>query len=117
MSKIVPLKNIPKDIPKNKSTYKVTETNKIIVPIKTFPKKKTREINQLTIPKKQQSCVTRKKWHNHYQHILIDIYYIIESVIKEYFPEVGMDKTRIFHNLSKLLYSHSSKYIDSLIKE
>ena len=36
MSKIVPLKNIPK----NKSTYKATETNKIIVPIKTFPKKK-----------------------------------------------------------------------------
>jgi hypothetical protein len=58
---------------------------------------------------------TREEWHNVYVAQLIDIHSIVKNTINERYPRNDImwekNKENIFHNLSRLIYHCSSKYI------
>jgi len=58
----------------------------------------------------------RSKWHDEYLIQMIDIYKIICNVMRERYPRNKIKwytNDKIFHNLSRMLYHCSSKYIEN----
>lgn len=67
------------------------------------------------IPYPTPSNSTREEWHNAYIKQLIDMHYIVINTINERYPKNYImwekNKSKIFHNFSRLIYHCSSKYI------
>lgn len=66
------------------------------------------------IPHPTPRNAVRSEWHESYIHQLIDIYNIINNVMKERYPHNKIkwnSNDKIFHNLSILIYNTSSKHI------
>lgn len=61
----------------------------------------------------------RHEWHVAYQQQLMDMYQIITNIMNERYPKNKIKwetNDQIFHNLSRLLYHCSSKYISPYIE-
>jgi len=76
------------------------------------------------IPFQTPSDSTREEWHKEYIIQLIDIHNIVINTVNERYPKNKImwekNKSNIFHNLSRLIYHCSSKYIapqDSYFEE
>jgi hypothetical protein len=67
------------------------------------------------IPYPTPSDSTREEWHNAYIKQLIDMHYIMINTINERYPKNDImwekNKSKTFHNFSRLIYHCSSKYI------
>jgi hypothetical protein len=63
------------------------------------------------IPYKFNRTISRKQWNKHYKTQIIDIYRIIRGLISEKY-EIDWDDSKIFNNLSKLIFHCSSRHID-----
>jgi hypothetical protein len=66
------------------------------------------------IPHPTPRNAVRSEWHESYITQLIDIYTIINNVMKERYPNNKIkwnSNNKIFHNLSQLIYNTSSKHI------
>jgi hypothetical protein len=76
-------------------------------------KRKSERFNYIPFPTPSDS--TREEWHNVYVTQLIDIHSIVKNTINERYPRNDImwekNKSKIFHNLSRLIYHCSSKYI------
>jgi hypothetical protein len=67
------------------------------------------------IPRAPTRNSDRRQWHYAYHSQLIDIYNIIVDTINEKYPRNKIKwftNNAIFHNLSRLIYHCSSKYIE-----
>ena len=67
------------------------------------------------IPRQTPRNANRYEWHNAYLTQLIDIYNIIRCIINERYPHKKIkwfSNKAPFHNLSKLIYHCSTKYIE-----
>jgi len=66
-------------------------------------------------PYKTPSNANRQEWHYAYGTQLVNIYDIICNNIKDRYPKNKIkwksNEEKIFHNVSRLIYSTSSKYI------
>lgn len=66
------------------------------------------------IPRPTPRNSNRYVWHNTYLSELIDIYIIIITIINERYPYNKIKwatNHKLFHNLSRMLYHCSSKYL------
>ena len=76
-------------------------------------KRTSERFNYIPFPTPSDS--TREEWHNVYVTQLIDIHSIVKNTINERYPRNDImwekNKSKIFHNLSRLIYHCSSKYI------
>ena len=76
-------------------------------------KRKSERFNYIPYPTPSDS--TREEWHNAYIKQLIDMHCIMINTINERYPKNdimwGKNKSKTFHNFSRLIYHCSSKYI------
>ena len=66
------------------------------------------------IPRRTPRNSNRREWHNAYLLQLIDIYNIIRAIMNERYSRKKikwLTNKAPFHNLSRLIYNCSSKYI------
>lgn len=94
-------------------------SNEFIIPIPVIYNKQTRDLRKCErynyIPHNTPANSNRYDWHNAYINQLMDMYYIVVSVINEIYPQNNIkwyNNVSISHNLSRLIYHCSSKYID-----
>jgi hypothetical protein len=98
------------------------EDNKITTPIPVIFNKRARDNRKCErynyIPHNAPAKTNRCEWHNAYKNQIMDMYYILTSVINEIFPRnnINWNNIAIAHNLSRLIYHCSSKYIDDSVK-
>ena len=72
------------------------------------------------IPHPTPRNANRYDWHNAYLPQLIDMHNIVINTINEIYPNNKIrwkTNVQIFHNLSRLLYHCSSKYISESIEQ
>ena len=70
------------------------------------------------VPHPTPSNANRRDWHNAYLSQLMDMYAIVVNTMNERYPKNQIKWTkndRIFHNLSRVLYHCSSKYISEYL--
>lgn len=114
----------------NKTIYTTHRTNEYtnytfseyIIPIpKIYGKWKTdgRKCERSNhIPHRTPTNSNRREWHNAYLAQLIDMYFIVINTINEMYPKCRInwdENEKIFHNLSRLIYHCSSKYISPYV--
>ena len=61
----------------------------------------------------KEGVVDRNYWHDAYISQLIDMYDIVKETMDERYPKkkINWNNPNIFHNLSRLIYHCSCKYI------
>jgi hypothetical protein len=72
------------------------------------------------LPHSCMKNIDRERWHNNYIQQIIDIHSILYETINQKYPKNKIDwknNDKIVHNLSRVLYHSSSKYLSPYLKD